>query len=80
MTMTALEQEIFEKFQQLDRDTQQRLIERLQGEISTTFDWNDWIARVHALQSEVRAAHGKDYRVDVVSLLREIREDTCAGG
>jgi hypothetical protein len=76
--MVALEQEIFEKFQQLDRDAQQRLFERLQGEISTTFDWNDWIARVNVLQSKVGAAQGKDIRVDVVGLLREVRES--AGG
>ena len=75
--MITLEQEIYEKFQQLDRDTQQRLIERLQGEITSEFDWNDWIERVNALQSEVSAVYGKDYRVDVVSLLREIREHSA---
>jgi hypothetical protein len=72
--MSALEQEIFEKFHQLDRTAQQRLIERLQGE-TTAFDWDDWMARVNSLQAEVRATHGKEYRVDVVSLLRDIRED-----
>jgi hypothetical protein len=78
MTIAALEQEIFEKFQQLDRQAQQRLIERLKGEITSEFDWKDWIARVNALQSKVHATYGKDHRVDVMGLLREIRES--AGG
>jgi hypothetical protein len=59
----------------LDKEAQHRLIERLLAEIPATFDWDDWIARVRSLQSEIRATHGEDYRVDVVGLLREIRED-----
>jgi hypothetical protein len=73
--MTSLEQEIYEKFQQLDGKARQRMIARLQETVAAAFDWDDWIARVNTLQTEVRATQGHDYRVDVVGLLREIRED-----
>lgn len=73
--MTSLEQEIYEKFQQLNEQAQQRLIARLQESVASEFDRNDWAARVNALQADVRTSRGDDVRVDVVNLLRDIRED-----
>ena len=73
--MTSLEQEIYEKFRQLSEQAQQRLIARLQESVADEFDRNDWAARVNALQADVRASRGDDVRIDVVGLLRDIRED-----
>ncbi len=72
--MAAVEQEIVEKFRLLDKDAQQRVLAQLTDQLAAGFDYADWFKRVDGLQGEIRAAQG-DTRIDVVGLLREIRED-----
>ena len=71
--MSALEQEIIEKFYQLDADSQERVLRRLQ-QPEREFDWDEWLSNIDKLQEEMRSRHGNLPPVDVVSLLREVRE------
>jgi hypothetical protein len=80
--MSALEQEIYEKFQQLDDDAKQRVLEHLNAEPKADsntekkrFDFDEWLTGIRAIQEEIRQERGADYRIDVVGLLREVREE-----
>ncbi len=78
--MSALEQEIIEKFNRLDKDAQQRVrnfIERKAGaeQVSTSFDYDSWIREVEAIREQIRASHGGTFpSIDAVGMLREIRD------
>jgi len=73
--MSILEQEIIEKFQLLDKEAQQRVLSQLNDSTQDDFDFQGWLARVNELQAEVYATQGKDTSIDVVGILRDIRED-----
>ena len=70
--MNALEQEIIEKFYQLDPAAQQRVRKRLAEEQPASFDYDAWFHEVEALREEIRARHG-DQSIDGVGILRDIR-------
>lgn len=72
--MVALEQEIVEKFRLLDKEAQQRVLKVLNEHTPGQFDYQGWWKRVEAIQDEIRATHG-DEPMDVMRMLREIRED-----
>lgn len=72
--MSALEQEIYEKFQQLDDTAKQRVLHQLNIQ-SKSFDFNAWLSRIRAVQETIRQEEGADYWIDVVGLLREVREE-----
>ena len=72
--MAAVEQEIIDKFQLLDKDAQQRVLAQLSDQLAARFDYADWFRRVDSLQADIRAIQGGT-QIDVVGLLREIRED-----
>jgi hypothetical protein len=72
--MVALEQEIVEKFRLLDKDAQQRVRRVLNEHTPERFDLEGWWKRVEAVQAEIRAVKGNT-PMDVVGMLREIRED-----
>lgn len=72
--MSALEDEIIHKFQLLDREARERVLTELNHQPGRNFDVHDWLERVNALQ-EKAAAEGNQTRIDVVGLLREVRED-----
>ncbi len=73
--MSALEQEILEKFRLLDKAAQQRVQAEINREAEHTFDFEAWLTRVRSLQQTMRTEYGADHKVDVVSLLREVREE-----
>ena len=73
--MNALEQEIIEKFYQLDLSAQQRVRERLAEERPAPFDYDQWWAEVEALREEIRARIGDTGTVGALSLLDELREE-----
>jgi hypothetical protein len=81
--MSALEQEIIEKFQQLQPDAQQRLLALIEQEIAlksrqdkaSHFDYATWLRDVETLREQIQASQGNMIPADdVVSILRDIRD------
>ena len=75
--MSALEQEILKKFDQLDAAAQQRVRALLVGNAKhdTPFDYDTWFQEVKAIRQEIRTNHGGDYpAINVVEILRDIRD------
>ncbi|NUQ05389.1 MAG: hypothetical protein HUU31_15990 [Anaerolineae bacterium] len=77
--MTALEQEIIDKFHRLDRDARRRIRALIDQEVDTDdtlFDYAVWFRDVESIRQQIRTAHGGVFPViDVVSILRDIRDD-----
>lgn len=73
--MSALEQEIVEKFQQLDMDAKQRVLTYLESAIRSTFNYAGWWADVEALQNEMQNRLGEQETTGALSLLDELREE-----
>lgn len=76
--MTTMEQEVVEKYYQLDRNAKARV--RAQIEQTTTealqepFDWEAWFKEVDAIREQMRVENGGTFpQIDVVQMLREIR-------
>jgi len=81
--MSALEQEIIEKFQQLQPAEKQRVRALIEQEMdsearlpdASTFDFGAWAGTVEAVRQKIRADNdGKLPVIDVVDMLREIRD------
>lgn len=77
--MNILEQEIIEKFHQLDSAGQQRVRELIMQDstasIKTDFDYHAWLRDVEAIRDDIRASNaGKLPPIDVVGMLRDIRD------
>lgn len=80
--MSALEREVVEKFHQLDRDAQKRVLELIVQEANSEeqagaaeFDYDAWFRDVETLRQAIQVSHGdKLPSMDVVSLLRDIRD------
>jgi hypothetical protein len=75
--MTLLEQEIIEKFHQLDSEAQRRVREQINQETVKTepFDYDGWFASIEAIREEIRQQHGGVFpRIDAIGMLREIRD------
>lgn len=81
--MATLEQEVLEKFNQLDPVAKQRVKRKIQDEDFTTddrsgthFDFEKWLARVAEIRERVRLRNGGVFpKMDVVQMLREIRDE-----
>jgi hypothetical protein len=74
--MSILEQEIIEKFRQLDIEAQERVLTELSHERHKSFDYKQWRADVEALQASIRQRLGGKANIDALSLLDELREET----
>ena len=74
--MTILEQEIIEKFQQLDRDAQARVLQSLREATKGSFDYAAWWSGIDALQADLRNRVGDDQTTGALSLLDELREES----
>ncbi len=75
--MDALEQEVIEKFLRLDKAAQQRVraIILRETEPPAPFDYAAWFRRMEELRSRVQQNSGQAFTaIDVVSILRDIRE------
>lgn len=81
--MTALEQEIIEKFHQLDHAAQQRVRAAITGDTivlapsNHDFDFDAWWAEVKALQFEI-LQNTTGHRLTATDLLNEVREERDA--
>ncbi|MBK8024111.1 MAG: hypothetical protein IPK19_22440 [Chloroflexi bacterium] len=73
--MTTREQEIIEKFHDLEPDAKQRVLQSLQLDIQASFDYAGWWARVDSLQADLRDRLGNDATTDALTLLDELREE-----
>lgn len=73
--MSALEQEIIEKFHLLEPAAKQRVLDVLTINTQSSFDYDDWWARVEALQMSIRSRLGEGETVGALSLLDELREE-----
>ena len=73
--MSALEQEIIEKFLLLEPTAKQRVLDMLTINAQSSFDYAAWWARVEALQASLRSRLGEGETVGALSLLDELREE-----
>ena len=73
--MNTLEREIIEKFQQLEPDAKQRVLQTLADTTQSSFDYDAWWAEVEALQADIRSRIGDTGTVGALSLLDELREE-----
>ncbi len=75
--MSALEQEIYEKFQQLDDDAKQRvraLIDQRTALTSKQAESGDWLDEARTLRTDMHAKYGK-LAFSAALLVNEVREE-----
>jgi len=75
--MNTLEQEIIEKFRQLDQEARQRVRALIveQEADAAVFDFDTWAAEVETIRQQIRASHGDQFpKISVVDILRDIRD------
>lgn len=73
--MNVLEREIIEKFQRLEPEAKQRVLQTLSVNVQSPFDYDTWWAEVEVLQADIRARLGNTATVGALSLLDELREE-----
>ncbi|MBW4437762.1 MAG: hypothetical protein KME04_11545 [Pleurocapsa minor GSE-CHR-MK-17-07R] len=73
--MSALEQEIIEKFHRLEPAAKQRVLETLSLDVQISFDYAGWWLKADALQASIRSRLGDQASVGALSLLDELREE-----
>lgn len=76
--MSALEQEVIEKFLQLDEQAQQRVLvvlKRHQDDIQPKLSLGEWLVHANAFREQLAATYGPDYAVGSQALLDELREE-----
>lgn len=74
--MSILEQEIIQKFQELESDAKQRVLQILTANTQTLFDYDKWWNEVEKLQTDIQSRLGDKYTVGALSLLDELREES----
>jgi len=80
--MSALEREIIEKFHQLHPNAKQRIRAFIELETSSegeqiegfTFDYSAWFNTIEMLRQQIRADDDTRPVIDVVGILRDIRD------
>jgi hypothetical protein len=73
--MSTLENEILEKFRQLDAEGQKRVRAAIASTPTDTFDYDQWFQDIEGIRQEIRAQHGGQLpTVNVVDILRDIRD------
>ncbi len=86
--MSALEQEIYQKFKQLDKAAQQRVIAQLEQEAHSDTETlepmslKEWIAWAHDFGEYIHNKYGSlpDNSVDLLNEAREERLNDLMGG
>ena len=80
-TMSTLEGEIIEKFHQLDKDAKQRVREMIVRETgseeqadTSAFNYDAWFRDVETLRQQIGIDGDKLPPIDVVDILRDIRD------
>ena len=72
--MSALEQEIYEKFEQLDESAKERVVQTLADQQARTAAKGDWLTAARALRAEMRGKYGK-LAFSAAMLINEVREE-----
>jgi len=81
--MSALEQEIIEKFHQLQPAAKRRILALIEQEVAlevkaadaSTFDYAAWFGAVETLRQQIQTTRGGNIpSIDVVGMLRDIRD------
>ncbi len=75
--MNILEQEIIEKFRQLDQEARQRVRALIveQEADAAVFDFDTWATEVETIRQQIRARHGDQFpEISIVDILRDIRD------
>jgi mRNA-degrading endonuclease RelE of RelBE toxin-antitoxin system len=73
--MSVLEKEIIERVEKLDEENQRQVLAFIRSLDKPDFSLERWVKRVQALRAEQQAGREAGYRVDVQSLLDEVREE-----
>jgi hypothetical protein len=73
--MSALEQEILDKLQLLDRPAKQRVLNFLFSELGADFDVHTWLADLREIRTAIADRTGSTQGVSVMDLLHETREE-----
>ena len=73
--MDALEQDIIDKFKQLEPDAKQRVLKTLNAAAEDEFDYDAWFAEVEALQVVIKERIGEGNTIGGMGLLYELREE-----
>ncbi len=73
--MTALEQEIIEKINQLDVEARRRVLIYLQGLPPDEFDFEAWSQEADAFLEDMKASLGEGETAGGLEALRELREE-----
>lgn len=81
--MATLEQEVLEKYRQLDPKAKQRVRRVINHEIESDsvaagsgFDFDKWYADLEEIHEKIRQDHGGVFpKIDTVQLLREVRDE-----
>ena len=74
--MTTVEQEILEKFQQLDSESKRRILASLEQEVNApTMDLGQWLEQATGFRGRLRAKYGQGHFFGTQTLLDEVREE-----
>ncbi len=73
--MSALEREIIERVGKLGEENQRQVLAFIRNLDQPPFSFEEWVKQVQALRAEQQIGRGQGYRVDVQSLLDEVREE-----
>ncbi len=76
--MSALRDEIREKFRLLDKESQQEVLNELTAEMSPskeTMTWDEWLTWARAFRQKTAALHPEGFFFNSVDALNEAREE-----
>lgn len=73
--MSALEQEILNKIQLLDRPAKQRVFDLLAHDLSGQFDVRAWQAELQSIRDAIAERTGNAQGVSVMDLLGALRDE-----
>lgn len=73
--MTALEQEIIDKINQLDPQAHSRLITYIQNIAHVPFDADEWWQDIEAIQVDMQHRLGDNHIMGMLDVLYELREE-----
>jgi hypothetical protein len=75
--MNVIERDIIDKFQQLEPDARQRVLQSLTDAAVSSFDYAAWWSEVESLQAAIHARLGDNATIGALSLLSELREESA---
>lgn len=73
--MTALEQEIIEKINQLDPEARSRVITYIQNIALAPFNADEWWEDIESIQADMQKRIGENQTTGMLDILYELREE-----